>query len=65
MRSLTTSFGSICLGSLVVALIQALREVVRSMRENDDSIVACCAECLIGCIESLVEYFNKWAFGKK
>ena len=62
VRSLTSSFGSICLGSLIVALIQALREVVRSVRESDDSILACIADCLLGCIESMVEYFNKWAF---
>jgi Plasma-membrane choline transporter len=45
-----------------VALIQAVREMVRSMRDNDGGIVACCADCLLGCIESLVEYFNKWAY---
>jgi hypothetical protein len=33
------------------------------MRDNDGGgIVACCADCLLGCIESLVEYFNKWAY---
>lgn len=62
MRSLTTSFGSICFGSLIVAIIQAVKEMVRSMRENGDSFIICCAECLLGCLESLVEYFNKWAY---
>jgi hypothetical protein len=62
IRSMTTSFGSICLGSLLVAIIQALREMVKQMRDQDDSILACCAECILGCIESLVEYFNQWAF---
>jgi Plasma-membrane choline transporter len=62
VRSLTTSFGSICFGSLIVAIIQAVKEMVHSMRENGDSFVACCAECILGCIESLVEYFNKWAY---
>ena len=62
VRSLTTSFGSICLGSLIVAIIQTLRRYFQSLRENGDSFLACCAECLIGCIENLVEYFNKWAF---
>jgi len=58
VRSLTTSFGSICLGSLIVALIQAVREFIHSLREDGDSIVACCAECMIGCLESLAEYFK-------
>jgi len=32
------------------------------MRENGDGMLMCCAECILGCIEWLVEYFNKWAF---
>ena len=32
------------------------------MREQDDGILLCCAECLLGCLEALAEYFNKWAF---
>jgi hypothetical protein len=61
-RSVTTSFGSICLGSLIVAVIQAAREMMRAMREQGDSMLFCVAECLLGCIESLAEYFNQWAF---
>ena len=62
LRSITTSFGSICLGSLIVAIIQAVKEILRSMRDQEDSILLCLAECLVGCIESLAEYFNQWAF---
>ena len=107
IRSVTTSFGSICFGSLIgkfwvphlmapqwmplslltsqaltsasshkftslfyfnstrlqiVAIIQATKEIVRQMREQDDGILLCCAECLLGCLEALAEYFNKWAF---
>jgi hypothetical protein len=61
-RSVTTSFGSICLGSLIVALIQATREIVNSLRQQDDSLILCIADCLLGCLESLAEYFNKWAY---
>jgi hypothetical protein len=61
-RSITSSFGSICFGSLLVAIVQAVKEVVHSMREGGDSIVACIAEFILGCIASLVEYFNQWAF---
>jgi len=67
IRALTTSFGSICLGSLIVAILQALKEVLHNLRDNQDgagAMLACCAECLLGIIEQLVEYFNKWAFGK-
>lgn len=64
IRAVTTSFGSICFGSLIVAFIQALRALVDYAKANDDigSALACCIDCLLSCLESLVEYFNKWAF---
>lgn len=62
-RSMTTSFGSICLGSLIVAILQAIKETLHHAREEHGGVLACCAECIIGCIENLMEYFNKWAFG--
>lgn len=62
VRSITTSFGSICLGSLIVAIIQAVKEILHSMREQNDSILVCLADCILGLIESLAEYFNQWAF---
>ena len=46
----------------IVAIIQATREIVRQIREQDDGILACIADCLLGCLEALAEYFNKWAF---
>ncbi|RHY11007.1 hypothetical protein DYB25_004772 [Aphanomyces astaci] len=68
-RSLTSSFGSICFGSLIVAVLQALRTIVRTIKNKaaeDDNValacVACLAECILNCIESLVEYFNMWAY---
>ena len=63
-RSITTSFGSICFGSLIVAIIQALRQIVQMAKDNDDigPFIACCIDCILSCIEGLVEYFNKWAF---
>jgi hypothetical protein len=62
VRSITTSFVSICLGSLIVAIIQAVKEILHSMREQNGSILVCLADFIIGCIESLAEYFNQWAF---
>jgi hypothetical protein len=68
-RSMTTSFGSICLGSLIVAVLHALRTMARLLREKaqDDrnaalACVACLAECLLSCVEGIMEYFNQWAF---
>ena len=63
VRALTTSFGSICFGSLLVALLQALKALANAARGNDDcQIFACIAECILGCLQSILEYFNKWAF---
>jgi len=64
-RATTYSFGSICLGSLLVALIQTLRQIVYQARHNSrdgDNILLCIAECILSCLQDLAEYFNKWAY---
>jgi len=49
--------------SLIVAFLRALELVASSARSADDAgIGACIAECILGCLASLVEYFNKWAY---
>ena len=60
VRSLTTSFGSICFGSLLVAIVQATRALANAARDNENQILVCIATCILACIESLLEYFNKW-----
>jgi len=63
IRTITTSFGSICFGSLLVAILQALRTLAATARQSDDcALFACIAECILSCLASLLEYFNKWAF---
>jgi len=63
-RSITSSFGSICLGSLIVAIIKALKEIATEARRRGDGnqIILCIAECILGCIQGIIEYFNKWAY---
>lgn len=62
-RATTTSFGSICMGSLLLALVQALRTTRHIIRDNDDcNIVACLIDCILSCLESIIEYLNKWAY---
>jgi len=68
-RAMSTSFGSICYGSLIIALIQTLRYIVRSaaqQSQEDGNLFAffClyCLDCILSIIESLAEYFNKYAF---
>lgn len=65
IRTLTTSFGSICFGSLLVAIIQALRAIANQARHSEDgaaAIIACLCECILDCLAGILEYFNKWAY---
>lgn len=64
VRSATYSLGSVCFGSLIVAVIQVIRSILRSSSENNrgGGILRCVAACLLYYIELIVEYFNKWAF---
>jgi hypothetical protein len=70
-RSLTYSFGSICFGSLLQALISVLRFVVessRNQRDRDDecggcgALLLCILECLARLLEDVIDYFNQWAY---
>jgi len=63
-RSVTSSFGSICFGSFLLAVVQALKTLANIARNNgeDYQILLCLVECILGCIEDIIEYFNKWAF---
>ncbi|CAI5720887.1 unnamed protein product [Hyaloperonospora brassicae] len=68
-RSMTTSFGSICFGSLIVAVLQALRTMAdmakrRASEENNGGLacLACMAECILSCLAGVMEYINQWAY---
>jgi len=62
IRTLTTSFGSVCFGSLLVAILQALKAVASAARSEEGGFLICIAECILQCLADLLEYFNKWAF---
>jgi Plasma-membrane choline transporter len=53
IRALTTSLGSICLGSLIVAIVQALKETVQRAQDQD-SVLACIVVCLMGCLGTVL-----------
>jgi len=61
-RSLTTSFGSICLGSLIVAILKTIKAIIQGIRGRKDNLLACLLDCCVSCIERLVRYFNHYAF---
>lgn len=68
-RAMTYSFGSISFGSLIVAIIQFLRQlcsVARSQSAGDGNLGGQIAFCILGCIISLLEwavqFINRYAF---
>jgi len=62
-RATTYSFGSICFGSLLVAIVQALEMMARQARQNEDlQLLYCIIECILSCIRDIIEYLNKWAY---
>lgn len=68
-RSLTFSFGSIALGSLLVAIINLLRQLCSVARRNEmaqgnmiASIILLVLGCLIGLLDWAVQFLNRYAF---
>lgn len=61
-RACTSSFGSICLGSLLVAALKTLRAIIRSIRNERMGIVVFLLDCIVGILDSLLRYFNMYAF---
>ncbi|KAG8949783.1 putative choline transporter, neither null mutation nor overexpression affects choline transport [Tulasnella sp. 424] len=66
VRASTISLGSIAFGSLIVTILELIRLLLNAAQNNSDdafgAILACVAACCVGCIESLVEYFNRYAY---
>jgi hypothetical protein len=67
-RSITYSFGSISLGSLIVAIINFLRQICSIAQQDarqDGDIVATILFCIMGCFISIldwvVQFVNRYA----
>lgn len=65
----TSSFGSVCLGSLLVTLIRMVQMLAKAAKNEGKKeknavmcILGCIAECFIKCIGDMMEYFNDWAY---
>lgn len=68
-RATTYSFGSISFGSLIVALINCVRQIVSVAQQQEagqGNAAAACALCVLGCIisiiQSIAEFINRYAF---
>ncbi|XP_072953744.1 uncharacterized protein [Typha angustifolia] len=62
--AVTTSFGSICYGSLFTAAIRTLRWEIRGIRSKigNNECLLCCVDFLFHLVETLVRFFNKYAY---
>eukprot|EP01133_Synstelium_polycarpum_P011478 gene11478-13381_t len=64
-RAMTTSFGSICFGSLLIAIVSTLRFLADSMMNNKNGIVkliGCILGCILSMMEGILRFFNVYAF---
>ncbi|KAL2061608.1 hypothetical protein VTL71DRAFT_6985 [Oculimacula yallundae] len=68
-RSMTYSFGSISFGSLIVALIQCLRQACSIAQQNEaaqgnilGAAFFCCLQCFIGILDWAITFINEYAF---
>ncbi|XP_074309440.1 uncharacterized protein LOC141643939 isoform X1 [Silene latifolia] len=62
--AVTTSFGSICYGSLFTAAIRTLRWEIRGCRSKigNNECLICFIDFLFHLVETLVRFFNKYAY---
>ncbi|KAH8804945.1 putative DUF580 domain protein Pns1 [Xylogone sp. PMI_703] len=68
-RAMTGSFGSICFGSLLVAIIQFLRQAASVAQQQSaqqgnlvGEIVFCLLRCLISILDWAIQFINEYAF---
>lgn len=63
ISAMTYNFGSICFGSLISSFVQALKYLHRMSVSSDKCCcITACIDCILSCVYSVVEYFNKWAY---
>ena len=71
-RSLTTSIGSICFGSLLVAIVETVRDFVHLIRNKVNNnnrnrnlvhaVLICILDQILAWLEAAICYFNRYAF---
>ncbi|TMW63902.1 hypothetical protein Poli38472_014812 [Pythium oligandrum] len=63
IRAVTISLGSICFGSLAIAVLSALKTLLLSTpRRKGRRSPNACLECIIRFVRRNIQYFNKFAF---
>ena len=67
IRACTTSFGSICFGSLLVAIITTIRIIAESAARSRNNnifvrLFCCFVACILRVMEDILNYFNRYAY---
>ncbi|OUM66918.1 hypothetical protein PIROE2DRAFT_59089 [Piromyces sp. E2] len=65
-RSLSTSFGTICYGSLIILMVEWTKRIIDIINKiltlSCCICCYCCFEYVISALDGLLEYFNQYAF---
>lgn len=63
-RAITYSFGSICFGSLIVAILKSIRAMIprRTSVSGGGGFSQMFLRGILGCVESLMQWLNHYAF---
>lgn len=64
-RAAIWSFGSICFGALITAIIRALRTLLRFAQRQSESVdcgcCLCCFQCMLSCLDGVFRFINRYA----
>ncbi|CAG8596378.1 11041_t:CDS:2 [Ambispora gerdemannii] len=60
IRATTSSFGTVCLGALILSTIQTIKYIVFQLKKRSGSRIFSCIACL-QCFEVLIENLNNYA----
>ena len=61
-HALGPSFGTICYGSFIVAVVEFMKQAAeKARRENRGNILVYCIVCCMDCIYSIIEYISRFA----
>jgi len=69
LRAVTLNLGSICFGSLIVAILETIKQTLNFIASIFGNSGNCCAACIVGCvaccvgcIENAIQIFNRYAY---
>ncbi|KAF2073884.1 hypothetical protein CYY_004808 [Polysphondylium violaceum] len=66
-KALTTSLGSLAFGSLIIGFIEFMQFILQVCKNTNSSnklvvLVVSCIQCIVGCIEAIVRWINKFGY---